>query len=132
MCGLGWLQECLFIQLDGTSPPNLATCTRLNGTDKSVLCHGSTDVSVFLYIVHYHSPSRPIAVVLRFSAWALITESIRCVKIYLTPPPVRSFLSQVAQVSVARNSKIGRNMTHAQLQRRWTARENPLRKNSRK
>ncbi|CAM9515019.1 unnamed protein product [Pylaiella littoralis] len=39
---------------------------------------------------------------------------------------------QVAQVSVARNSKIGRNMTHAQLQRRWTARENPLRKNSRK
>ncbi|CAM9896609.1 unnamed protein product [Ectocarpus sp. 12 AP-2014] len=39
---------------------------------------------------------------------------------------------QVAQVSVARNSKIGRNMTHAQLQRRLTARENPLRKNSRK
>ncbi|CAM9882335.1 unnamed protein product, partial [Laminaria digitata] len=39
---------------------------------------------------------------------------------------------QVAQVSVARNSKIGRNMTHAQLQRRWTSRENPLRKNSRK
>ncbi|CAM9264845.1 unnamed protein product [Ectocarpus sp. 6 AP-2014] len=39
---------------------------------------------------------------------------------------------QLAEVSVARNSKIGRNMTHAQLQRRLTARENPLRKNSRK
>ncbi|CAM9696955.1 unnamed protein product [Ascophyllum nodosum] len=35
---------------------------------------------------------------------------------------------QVAHVAKARNAKIGRNMTHAQLQRRWTSRENPLRK----
>lgn len=40
------------------------------------------------------------------------------------------FEPQVSQVAVARNSKIGRNMTHAQLQRRWTSRENPLRKNT--